>query len=341
MLLPKLQLTSDATKSSSQRKRDSKKARYDATNARRAENQYGIQLRKIARHIGDMVKAFNMRDPKQVAQLKKMLEQYAKTLTPWARSVAKRMIADVAARDAKMWFAHARKMGRALQQEIKDSPTGALQQKLMQEQVALITSLPIEAAERVHKLTLKQLPEGGRGESIIADIMKTGHVTLSRATLIARTETARTGSLLTQARAMHVGSEGYIWRTMLDSDVRHRHRKFEGRFFRWDSPPVSGEKGERAHAGCIYNCRCYAEVVLPDEPDERPAPANTPASVKKAALVEEADANDQVEALRRQQQNLQKSKQLYLVPQASAALQKALAEYHKMHDANVAAGYHE
>jgi uncharacterized protein with gpF-like domain len=103
---------------------------------------------------------------------------------------------------------------------------------------------------------------------------------VSHARLIARTETARTASVLTEVRAKSVGSEGYIWRTSLDADVRPKigtpnfaklntlamgsHRKLEGTFHRWDDPPIASENGERAHPGQIYNCRCWPEPVLPD-----------------------------------------------------------------------------
>lgn len=94
-------------------------------------------------------------------------------------------------------------------------------------------------------------------------ILASGEVSKSHATLIARTETARVSSLLTQARAEHIGSEGYIWRTAHDADVRELHVELEGKFIYWNAPPVAGSSGERAHAGQIYNCRCWAEVILP------------------------------------------------------------------------------
>jgi uncharacterized protein with gpF-like domain len=69
--------------------------------------------------------------------------------------------------------------------------------------------------------------------------------------------------VLTQARAEHIGSEGYIWRTSNDSDVRHSHKEMNGRYVRWDTPPRLSD-GTVTHAGQIYNCRCYPEPVIPD-----------------------------------------------------------------------------
>jgi SPP1 gp7 family putative phage head morphogenesis protein len=111
---------------------------------------------------------------------------------------------------------------------------------------------------------MEGLSNAGRASEISAEIMRSGHVAKSRADLIARTEVGRAAATITQARAEHVESEGYIWRTAGDSAVRERHKKLAGKFFKWDEPPVTGENGERSLPGAIYNCRCYPEVVLPD-----------------------------------------------------------------------------
>jgi len=142
---------------------------------------------------------------------------------------------------------------------------------LLKEQVDLITSLPREAAERVHELTLKNITSGMRPETLAKEILRTGDVTVSRAVLIAVTETSRTASLLTQVRAMNIGAEGYIWRTAKDADVRPEHRALEGKFVRWNDPPIAGKgKGgadQHYHAGQGPRCRCWMEPVLPDPKD--------------------------------------------------------------------------
>jgi SPP1 gp7 family putative phage head morphogenesis protein len=156
-------------------------------------------------------------------------------------------------------------MSEGVRAEIRRaSPVGKLLQRLQAEQVDLITSIPRDAAKRVHDLTLKNLESSGRTSDIAKEIMRQGEVSKSKATLIARTEVARASSLLTEARAKTIGSEGYIWRTSLDQDVRKSHKKMEGKFVRWDKPPTLID-GTTTHAGQIYNCRCYPEPVIPDE----------------------------------------------------------------------------
>lgn len=199
------------------------------------------------------------------ARLKNLLFKYGQTLQPWAREQARRMILDVTRRDDVFWADRTKEMGRALKDEIRSAPIGQALRARTQEAAAYITSLPLEAAQRVEQLTVQMLTDSSRAAELAQAIRRTGHVTKGRANTIARTEVARTASLLTQVRAQHVGATHYIWRTVGDSVVRDLHRELNGKVFSWDEPPVAGSNGERAHAGSIYNCRCYAEPILTDE----------------------------------------------------------------------------
>jgi SPP1 gp7 family putative phage head morphogenesis protein len=245
-------------------RREQRNRRERYARAQKAEIWYGARLREAAAQIGSLASIYRPDDPESVSLFTQSMREYSKALRPWARGVASGMIEQVAKRNEMAWQEHGREMGRALREEIQSAPTGLVMRELMAAQVDLITSLPLEAAQRVHELAIRGISEGERHQKLIEMIMATGEVTKARATLIARTETARTSSTLTEARARYVGSPGYIWRTMKDESVRHLHVQLEGQYIRWDNPPVSGERGERAHAGCIYNCRCYPEVVFYD-----------------------------------------------------------------------------
>ncbi|MBU66431.1 MAG: phage head morphogenesis protein [Cupriavidus sp.] len=175
------------------------------------------------------------------------------------------MLTEVNRRDESAWMQNAADLSRALRQEIRTAPTGATMQALMAEQVTLIKSIPLDAAKRVHTLTIEGIEDSTRAAEISKAIQASGDVAKSRADLIARTEVSRTASTLTEARALHVGSPGYFWRTAADSDVREDHRELEGKFIPWDQPPIADKRtGRRAHAGCIYGCRCYPEPVIPE-----------------------------------------------------------------------------
>lgn len=149
-----------------------------------------------------------------------------------------------------------------MRREIANAPTGQIYDLLMMEQVNLIKSLPIEAAQRVHNIATGLLFKGERSDKLVQEILRTGEVTESRARLIARTETSRAASNFLQARAEWVGSEGYIWRGVRDFRERPSHLEMEGKYVRWSTPPTLD--GLRGHAGCLPNCRCWAEPVLPD-----------------------------------------------------------------------------
>lgn len=262
------------------RQDESQREKRAFNQVRNAERKYGQALASIARQITAFARGFDPAEPNSMTMFEAMLSRYAEAIKPWASATAERMLVDVSRRDEAVWNSLAQDMSRSLREEIKRAPTGEMLRTMLNEQVDLITSLPRTAAERVHKLVLQGMEDATRASEIAKEIMRTGEVTKSRAMLIARTEVARVASGLVQARSVHVGSEGYIWRTAEDSDVRPAlslpakvranfvgsHRKLNGKFIRWDSPPVSGTRGERAHAGQIYNCRCYPEPVIPDEP---------------------------------------------------------------------------
>lgn len=232
--------------------------------ARRTELHYARQLRKIAQHIAAIVSSFPDADPAALGPMQSALDNYGLAIEPWARAVTRRMHADVDARDLAAWQQLTAEMRRSLQAELRSAPTGFATQRLLHEQVDLITSLPRWAGERVHELTQEAITDSTRYEALVDAIRATGDVTRNRATLIARTEVARTASVLCQARAQHIGAETYIWRTSGDADVRPTHRKLANTVQKWSSPPKCDEPDYHAHAGAIFNCRCYPEPIIPD-----------------------------------------------------------------------------
>lgn len=217
----------------------------------------------MARQIKNLIRVLG-NDPLAAEQMADTLRQYAELLTPWAQSAARYMLADVAQRNLRAWLKGGEGLSRGIRAELEQAPTGQLFAELMQQQVSLIRSLPLEAAEEVHRMTTAGIMSSERAGSLQERILQLGDVSVSRARLIARTEVSRTASTLTQARARHIGSEGYIWRTSGDGDVRDTHRRMNGKFVRWDSPPKTDKNLAPYHAGCGPNCRCYPDPVIPE-----------------------------------------------------------------------------
>lgn len=241
---------------------ESKSERRAFERTRRQENEYGRKLRKIADNIATMIDGFDLTDRRMWAKVEGLLDRYAETITPWAQSVARLMVEQAARSDEQAWAIYAKDMGSEVKRLLKSASIGDPVRALMEEQVNLITSLPREAALRVHAQALEGLSKGERPETIAKRILETGEVTKSRATLIARTETGRASTTLTQVRATHIGSISYVWRTAKDSDVRPSHKKMEGKVVLWSDPPTLD--GMTGHAAALPNCRCYPEPIIPD-----------------------------------------------------------------------------
>jgi SPP1 gp7 family putative phage head morphogenesis protein len=264
--------------------KETKKERLAFAKVRNAELSYAKQLRRIARHIHDLVAGLQPGDVSAYDTLQRILEQYSYLLRPWAYSVAKSMLAEVSRRDLMAWKQHSKVMGIELRELLVNTPIGEELAFLLEQQVDLITSLPREAARRVHELVSGNLYSGARSSEVAKEIMKTGLVAQSRADMIARTETARAQSTLTMVRAKAVGSTHYVWMTVKDFRVRPElgirdfrklntlamgsHRKLHGTVQSWEDPPIVSPQGHRGHPGTWVNCRCYASPILRDL-DER------------------------------------------------------------------------
>lgn len=226
------------------------------------EQQYARDLRQIGREVGRIINGFDVIDSQQRDEMDRALRRYAEIVAPWAKAKAGLMVARLNNTDATAWRRATEEMSTELKAQLQRAPMRSIMQELQAEQVRLITSLPTEAAERVHYLARTSIVSGVRSKEFAAEIARSGDVTMSRATMIARTETSRIAATLQRVRAEHIGSEGYVWRTARDSDVRPSHRRLEGKFVAWTSPPTLDKL--TGHAGCLPNCRCWSDPLIPD-----------------------------------------------------------------------------
>ena len=138
---------------------DARKSRRELRNAKRAdtaraEREYSRSLESIAWHVGEMVTAYPPLEIDALPELMGMLRAYAKALRPWAGVTAKRMLHEVNSRDLDVWRDLAEDMSRQLRHDILTTPVGNTIARLMGEQTELIQSIPLEAAERVQRLTV-------------------------------------------------------------------------------------------------------------------------------------------------------------------------------------------
>jgi len=214
--------------------------------------------------------------------------EYAKDLEPWAIRFVARKLEMISATNRRSFmqaiqgdksnFIQAgtslfatveRGPGRLMSQALRSEAYGPIRKemiKLQDAQVELIKSLPIEAGRRAQKLAREAMMDGKRAAEVAEELNRTEHVVLSRATLIARTETAKANSVFTQARAEELGITHYFWRGTLDAQTRESHREMikrsmAGETFSYSDPPEVGDEG--AHApGEFPRCRCFSEPVI-------------------------------------------------------------------------------
>lgn len=244
-----------------------------------AERQFAKALKKIARasaHIIEQHVDLENVKIKDHPEMQRELERYANKIEPWARSHAGRMLQTVQSSNKRAYVHKSKAIGAAITVEADDSHIGIIARALLEEQVALIKSIPLEAGRRAQEIALKNVLGGFRAqpdEDVVAELQKqlgmTEEVAVNRAKLIARTETARANAAINQARAMSVGSSQYRWHNSGDAAVRHSHKfyrgkKLQGMIFDWDHPPTLDD-GMTGNPGEFPNCRCFAEPVFDTE----------------------------------------------------------------------------
>ncbi len=124
--------------------------------------------------------------------------------------------------------------------------------------VKLIKSIPSNYFDRIETIVYNGVITGNSSKSMIEEIRELGQSTYSRAKTIARDQTSKLTSELTQVRQQSAGIESYIWVTVGDGNrVRPSHRQNNGKVFRWDKPP-----SETGHPGNDINCRCIAQPII-------------------------------------------------------------------------------
>lgn len=122
---------------------------------------------RVASHVGDIIRAHDPWTSDGMAKIWTVLvlRKYSKVIELWPKIVAAPMIADVGRRDE-----------RALGREFPRHGPDAARRAKLAEKVALIKSLPMEAAERVHKLMLELSSDATRAGKIAKEIVRSGQV---------------------------------------------------------------------------------------------------------------------------------------------------------------------
>lgn len=204
------------------------------------------------------------------------LRRYSEKLGPWAQRQAAKMLDQVQKSNRRAYQQKSKVIGTALKLGTAERSTQDVALALLNEQVGLIKSIPLEAGLRAQKIAYEAFVSGTRAQpnddtirQLEEEMGFSTQAAISRATLIARTETARANAAINQARATSVGSNQYRWHNSDDGAVRPSHKMYkgkrlQGRIFSWDNQPTLDD-GMTGHPGTFPNCRCFAEPVFDDE----------------------------------------------------------------------------
>lgn len=236
-----------------------------------AEKEFYRALKKVAQASGHIVDTHvDGAEIKNARAMQKALEDYSRKLEPWAMRQSKKMLETVARSNKRAYEAKSKAIGTALKLNVAENNVERAAIALMNEQVSLIKSIPIESGLRAQEIAREAFLHGTRAQpnddtirELEEQMGMTTEVATSRAKLIAVTETARANAAFNQARATAVGAKGYIWRATMDGATRPAHAAMDGEYVRYDSPPHL-EDGTVGHAGTFPRCRCYGEPVFDD-----------------------------------------------------------------------------
>ena len=246
-----------------------KEKKENVTPTRSIVRDYTQVLESVAEEVEKIIKRyFNRFTSKAAARAVQYLGKYSSRLREWAQKIAFVVVLNIDKESRGRWSSILERMPPTMRGQINQASIRPLIEQFLRDNVELITSMPLQAADRVQDLVLVEaLGKGARSVDLEEEIMRIGDITRNRAKLIARTEVSRMTTGLTMARAKSVGSNWYIWRTAGDAIVRDSHKNLEGVLVNWDEPP-SPEKliGQKVygnyHAACTFNCRCHPEPVV-------------------------------------------------------------------------------
>lgn len=235
----------------------------------RIENEYSDMLNSVVDEIEGILTNYDYTDPMASLDLLQALQDYSNRLFDWAVDNVVKIVYSLNEDDVRQWKMQSSLMSMGLRTEIENVPIEPLINQYMSENVGLIQSIPLTAAQKVQQLVLENLKTGQyRAESLAEQIMKIGSVTRSRANLIARTEIAKISTGLTQARSEELQIGYYVWRTSGDARVRNSHSIMNRVIVGWADPAAPEELAREKksyghyHPGQIFNCRCYAQPMI-------------------------------------------------------------------------------
>ena len=141
-------------------------------------------------------------------------------------------------------------------------------EKTIQSNVALIKTIEQEHFDAITKILSDGLQSGEDLASITDKIVHATGVNRSKAEFWARDQSSKFFGAITRERQVAAGIPGYIWRST-GLRTRDQHIRVSNKFFKWTDPPTIyyGLTSRKCHPGEDYNCNCWAEPSLGNDPN--------------------------------------------------------------------------
>lgn len=124
---------------------------------------------------------------------------------------------------------------------------------------SLIKSLSDDTIKRVEQATYQAITQGQTVADLRKRLTEEFGVVDSRAKLIARDQVSKLNSDMNRIRHQQAGIDSYTWSTSHDERVRPRHKKLDGKEYRYGEP-TGAEQG--LSPGQPIQCRCVAKGIV-------------------------------------------------------------------------------
>lgn len=247
----------------------------------RIEEKYKTWLHALLLPIKKkVIVAAKSGDVKKVERLLKKASK-SKVFRKKSEEIAKKIVTMTLEDDAKDWREAAAKSSKGkliydlLKSEFeRDSNAKKRYDELIERNAKLITTLPDEIADDVVKHISRKSFGGERSSDIAKEIIAffPKH-TKAKENLIARTESAKCKSALTQVRSENIGIYWAEWVSTDDQRTRPSHAIMNGVICNYKHPPSPEELAKKAgvyngkiygryFGGEIFNCRCFMEPIV-------------------------------------------------------------------------------
>ena len=193
----------------------------------------------------DARKRFDAKTPLWKLRLDAIKKKIAAKLEPIFWSIA--------SRSDRTW---SKVLGQSLNQIGLTTSQEKLLDAWVKENTDLIVNLVPEMYQRA-EATVKEATKMGLSQrDLTKRIREDLRVPKARANLIARDQTLKVNSQLSEAAHKEAGISKFMWVTSADERVREDHQMLNGEIFDYDNPPAIGLPGTD------FQCRCIAYPVI-------------------------------------------------------------------------------